>query len=239
MKLKKDGQRDAAWNIFPYPCIGQFRFLDLSIGNHALYPEILSRMKSGSQAYLDLGCCFGQDIRRLVNDGVPAEKCYGSDLKLDFMDLGYDLFLDRDRLKTKFIQGDVFDSDSDLNELDGQIDIMHTAAFFHLFGLEEQKQIARRVVKLLRPQKDSLLVGRQVGSVEGGEFPHRTNPGQTMYRHNLQTWRKMWDEIGHETGTRWDVQAETLDWQGYALVKAGESWQHEGARRLQFSVRRL
>jgi SAM-dependent methyltransferase len=231
-------QRDTAWNVFPYPCIGQFRFLDLSIGDHAVYPEIVSRLTSG-QKYLDLGCCFGQDIRRLVKDGVPAENCYGCDLRLDFMELGYDLFLDKDKLKAKFIEGDVFNPDSELRQLEGEIDILHTAAFFHMFGLEQQKQIARRVVKLLRPQKDSLLVGRQVGNVTGGEFSHRTNQSSVMYRHNIETWQHMWKEIGDETGTQWDVQARLLEWPGSPVIQTGPSWHYEGARMLQFSVRRL
>lgn len=213
--------------------------MDLSIGLHPLYQEILSRLKSGDQKYLDLGCCFGQDIRRLVADGAPAENCYGSDLKLDFMQLGYELFKDKNTLKAGFIAGDVFDQKSLTQELDGQIDIIHTAAFFHLFDLEGQKQIARRVVRLLKPLKGSLLVGRQVGNVTSGQFPHRTNPCQSMYRHNPESWKQMWKDIGEETGTQWDVQAQLLDWAGVGSETATPSWNAPGTKRIQFSVRRL
>ena len=225
--------------MFPYPCIGQFRFLDLSIGIHTLYPEILSRLTSGNQKYLDLGCCFGQDIRRLVKDGAVAENLYGADLRLDFIQLGYKLFLDSETLKSSFIEGDVFDPDSKLTDLEGQIDVLHTAAFFHLFGLEDQKKVARRVVKLLKPQKDSLLVGRQVGNIKGGEFPHRTNPSQIMYRHNAQTWQQLWNDIGHETGTEWHVHVDLFKLPDGAVARDGPSWLHEDARQMRFSVRRL
>lgn len=231
-------QREQAWQTFPYPCIGQFRFLDLSIGLHPLYPEVLQRMKSGSQIYLDLGCCFGQDIRRLVSDGAPSKNCYGSDLRLDFMSLGYNLFLDKDKLESKFIQGDVFDPDSELKTLDGNVDIIHAASFFHLFGLEEQKQVARRIVKLLKPRQGSLVLGRQVGNVQGGEFLHRTNPNRMMFRHDKETWKRMWDEVGEETGSRWDVHVDLLDWPGFVEQRPGNEWQQDGARRLQFAVRR-
>lgn len=50
---------------FPYPCIGSFRFLDLSIPQSPLYPEILDRLKSG-QKLLDVGCAVGQELRQLV-----------------------------------------------------------------------------------------------------------------------------------------------------------------------------
>lgn len=203
-------------------------------------------MTSG-QTYLDLGCCFGQDIRRLVYDGAPGGNCYGSDLRLEFMELGYDLFLDRGRLGATFIAADVFDADSGLKRLDGGVDIVHAASFFHLFGYSQQKAIAKRVVRLLRPVEGSLLVGRQVGNVTGGEFPHRTNPAQVMFRHDAETWGRMWEEVGEETGTRWEAKAELLEWPGFvAQGEEGEGqerqtplWQHEGARRLQFTVRRM
>lgn len=156
------------------------------------------------------------------------------------MHLGYKLFLDEKTLKTEFMDGDVFDPESSLKKLEGgKIDILHAAAFFHLFSLEEQKSIARRVLKILKPQKDSLLVGRQVGNVKGGNFPHRTNPGTMMFRHDTETWKQMWKEIGDEMGVKLDVQAELLDWPEVVPVTSQGEWQAEGVRRLVFSVRRL
>jgi hypothetical protein len=58
-------QRAKAFSIFPYPCIGMYRFLDLSILSTDVYPEVLRRLKGGEKL-LDLGCCFGQEIRQLV-----------------------------------------------------------------------------------------------------------------------------------------------------------------------------
>lgn len=160
-------------------------------------------MRSGDQIFLDLGCAFAQDIRRLVADGVDSSKCFGSDLRLDFMELGYELFRDKETLQSKFIEADVFDDNSSLNELNGTVDIIGASAFFHLFDWDQQKIVAHRVVKLMRPQKDSLVVGIQVGHQEPGETPGRT--GGTRYRHNLESWRRFWREVGEETGTRYEV----------------------------------
>lgn len=58
--------RDRAWELFPFPCIGMGRFLDLSILTSPNYDEIAARLKGG-QKLLDLGCCLGQEIRQLVS----------------------------------------------------------------------------------------------------------------------------------------------------------------------------
>lgn len=182
-------------------------------------------MLSGQQTYLDLGCAFAQDIRRLVADGVDSSKCYGSDLHLDFVELGYDLFKDRDTLKSRFIAADILDEKSALKELDGSIDIIGASSFFHLFDWQGQKMVALRVAKLLKPQAGSLLVGRQVGNEQAGEHKRGSGEG-SMFRHNSESWRKMWVEVGEELGMRFDVQGELLPVPGLEALM------------LHFSVRR-
>jgi cyclopropane fatty-acyl-phospholipid synthase-like methyltransferase len=43
-----------------------YRFLDLSIMQTEVYQEVVERLKGGDKL-LDLGCCFGQEIRQLVS----------------------------------------------------------------------------------------------------------------------------------------------------------------------------
>jgi len=230
------GIRDKAWKVFPYPCIGQFRFLDMPLGGFDAYPEIVERLKSGNDKYLDLGCCFGQDIRRLVADGVPDRALIGSDLQQGFLDLGYDLFKDKETLQSEFITADIFECESKLTALEGNIDIIHASSFFHLFGYEGQKKVARRVVQLLKPKKDSLLVGRQVGNVKAHEKESAASGSGNMFLQNVDSWKQMWKEIGEETGTDWDVKATLEDW---PLPGSTVSWHQEGTKRIFFSVRRL
>ncbi|KAK3111879.1 hypothetical protein LTR53_012433 [Teratosphaeriaceae sp. CCFEE 6253] len=231
--------RAKAWAIHPYPCIGMGRFLNLAIGQHQLYrSEILPRMLSGEQTYLDLGCAFAQDVRRLVADGVDSSKCYGSDLRLDFIELGYELFNDRETLQSRFIAADVFDENSALRELNGQIDIIDASSFFHLFTLAEQKQIARSVVRLMRPRKDSLVVGRQVGNATPAEFPRRDGQG-SRFRHDIDSWREMWDEVGDEAGVKF-----TVDGRMNAVASLGNKVntteaEADSAMMMEFWVRRM
>lgn len=227
--------RNRAFDVYPYPCIGLFRFLDLGIQKSPQYSEVLQRLKDG-QSFLDIGCCFGQDIRRLVADGAPSENTYGSDLRKDFIELGYDLFLDKETLKTKFIAGDVFDPDASIKQLDGKIGIIHAASFFHLFNWDEQVKIAKLFVSLLNPEAGVLVIGRQMANVEAGEYSFSD---KTRYRHNDESFKRMWKLVGDETGTNWQVDARISD--STLLTKHGSlfEWAPPGSCALSFTVRRL
>lgn len=141
---------------------------------------------------------------------------------------------------------DVFDAESPLKQLDGQISIVYAGSFFHLFDWESQKAVGLRVVRLLKAEPGSVLVGRQVGNVESGEEPRGAAPGERKrFRHDPGSWKKLWDDICRETGTRWDVHAELDDWAfGRAASsdiaqKLRDEMEESGRRRIKFVVRRL
>jgi SAM-dependent methyltransferase len=175
---------------------------------------VLKRLKSGNENLLDLGCCFGQELRKLAADGAIQEKLYGSDLRAEFFEMGYRLFRDRNTLKSKFIAADITDPNSPLSELDGKIDIIYAGSFLHLFSYAGQIEVCKRLVKLLRVKKDSLVLGRQVGNVDAGDYVQKTNKGGNMYRHNAESFIKMWHEVGEATETKWrvDCKFKLLEW---------------------------
>lgn len=181
-----------------------------------------------------MGCCFGQDLRKLAADGAPSENLYGSDLRPEFFDLGYKLFRDKATLKSKFLVGDVFDSSSPLSELDGKIDIIYAASFLHLFGYEDQIKVCNRIVKLLREKKNSVVLGRQVGNVDAGE-PLRNDRASTRWRHNEESFRKMWEEVGELTGSKWRVEVTSESWAGES-DDGSRSWNDSSMLRLRFAV---
>lgn len=238
-------QRDRAWSIWPYPCIGSFRFLDLSISLSPLYPAILDRLVRQRHTLLDLGCCFAQDVRKLVADGAPSENIYGAELRREFVDLGYELFRDRETLKSTFLVGSIFDSTPHgiFKDVEGEIDVVYAASIFHLFNWEDQLRLAERVATLLKPVPGALVLGRQRGNVDAAEYEHRTNENGTMFRHNEESFKKMWEEVGAKTGTAWEVRAwlekddDSGRWKGQ--VEDGLSMElDKGDRRLRFEVAR-
>ncbi|KAK0611622.1 hypothetical protein B0T14DRAFT_390477, partial [Immersiella caudata] len=197
--------REKAFAVYNYPCLGRWRFLDLYITTLPIYPSLLARVKAGA-VFLDAACCVGQVLRQLAYDGAPERNLKGFDLRRDFIELGYELFKDRGTFEGEFFTGDVFakggEQGKGLEGLDGKVDIVHAAAFFHLFGWEEQVELGVRLVRFFRKGgEDQVVVGRQVGREEGGVEGGR-------YLHDGGSLQRLWDVIGERTGTRWKVESE-------------------------------
>ena len=196
--------RNRAYQSHPYPCLGRFRFMDLDLSNHPRYSEILSRLKSPDEdeLFLDFGCCVGQDIRKLLLDGAPVSKIYGSDILPEFIETGYELFRDKSTFPSDHFvaPADAFDESGDnaLARFDGKVSILHISAVFHLFGLEQQRKLARRCLKLLSHKKKCLVLGGQTANINAGEYP-RGNGGM-RWRHNSESWAQLWENAAREQG---------------------------------------
>lgn len=192
---------------------------------------MLSRIKDGA-TFLDAGCCFGYVLRQLASDGAPAGNLVGSDLRQEYIDLGYELFRDRATFGARFLAGDMLAaSDLALAPLDGTVDIIHAASFFHLFSWADQVRLGARLVRFFKADAEPALVfGRQRGARETLPREGRQAEELARYDHNPATLQELWDEIGATTGTRWRVDARLED----------ESW-GEGNNRvtIKFAVYRL
>ncbi len=197
--------RNRAYKSHPYPCLGRWRFLELDLASHPLYqshilPALENKNTSAEKPdwiFLDLGCCLGQDIRKLIFDGADPSRVYGADLLPEFIDMGYELFKDEDKLPRSehFVApADVFDfsSDSELSrKYDGRVGILHSTAVFHLFNWDEQVKMARRCLQLLSPKVGrALICGGQVGNINAG-----ARRGGMRYRHNEESWKRLWEDV--------------------------------------------
>ncbi|KAH8658017.1 hypothetical protein BX600DRAFT_514542 [Xylariales sp. PMI_506] len=235
--------RDKAWDIFPYPCIGSYRFLDLSLMRLPVYPRLLETLKSGGKL-LDIGCCMAQDLRQLAFDGVPSENLYGAEIEAPFMDLGYDLFKDKDTFRAHFTQANILDTvrpptnpESTLHSLLGAMDFVHLGMVLHVFSLEEQQLALERCIELLKPEKGVMIVGQAVGHVSGTSHASRTHHDSHSFKHSDETFRQLWKAIEEKKGIKFDCRA-SLD-TGLGVADGKRGWDDPGARRLIFEVERL
>lgn len=175
-------------------------------------------------------------------DGVPSENLYGADLRLEFLELGYELFQDKGSLKAHFLECNLFEEDSEaeggkeLSKLDGKIDIIYIASFLHLFDWKEQVRAGMRMVRLMT--KDSLVFGRQLGTTKPGVYARRLDKSRTRYDHDPNSFQILWDQIGEKTSTKWKVIAELHKVKGWQR-NDGKDDDAGDTRMIQFEVHRL
>lgn len=193
--------------------------MHLWIVHHPEYENILRRLKSG-ETLLDTGCLFGQALRKLVQDGAPSENLTGVDIHPESIDLGYELFCDRDRFRGRFVAEDLLSSPpSPLDRLDGSFDIILASSYIHLYGWDDQVRICERLVRFFRPDaEDTMIVGRQLAKKNplglAAWRERQARAGVDMdrsYHHNVESFQALWDEVGRRTGSRWAVSGEIVN----------------------------
>ena len=191
------------------------RFLAFNLSRMPFYDRVVDRLRTDLSAnFLDAGCCFGQEIRSLADHGIPGKQLFGCDLEQVFIDLGYRLFRDKDRLEATFATGDLTAEDTKfagsqlMQIMSGKIDIIFASSLFHLWDYDTQVRAAIRLVQLCRDKSDVMITGRQMGSRLGGHYQmHGVKDGFLHYRHNVETLKGFWRDIEAATQTRWKFEA--------------------------------
>ncbi|KAH9178599.1 hypothetical protein EDB89DRAFT_2111542 [Lactarius sanguifluus] len=162
----------------------------------------LGREREGA-IFLDIGCCFGTDVRKAIADGFPSRNVMTSDLHQGFWDLGHRLFKTTpDTFPVTFVPGDVFDPErtpehhlgtlKSLNPLRGHVSAISALSFFHLFPGDAQLRLARALAGLLSPEPGSMIFGKHIGLPESG---HREDlsPRVRLFCHTPRSWSGLWD----------------------------------------------
>lgn len=143
---------------------------------------------------------------------MPAKQLYGFDLEPAFIDMGYELFRDRDRLHANMLSGDILaDQNSpeggSLTALEGSMDIVHAASLLHSWDWDDMVTATKRLVSLTRKQPGSMIIGNQMGSLDAGQYPMPTGKGFN-YRNNVESMERFWRQIGEEIASSWDVESD-------------------------------
>lgn len=192
-------------------------------------------MQAGA-TFLDIGCCLGHDIRKLVFDGAPAENLVGVELRKGFIDLGYDLFRDRDTLRAKLLQGDAT-SDGSVDpwpQLEGKFDVVNLGLILHVFPWEGQVALLERGIENLKQgQLGTSLIGLACGAIDDGTVLEWAGG---IPAHNEETFRRLVEEVEARTGTKWkvDVRLDTA----ISTWIPKHRWLDPRARRVVFELTR-
>jgi len=234
--------RNAAWQVHPYPCLGQFRFLELNLSHRGLYPRLLNELKTQPDSrFLDIGCCLGQDLRKLVYDGAPPERVAGAELNGAFIELGYELFKDKESLagKTPIVSANILQDPSSpsspLLSLVGTFSTVQLGMLLHLFTWEQQAVAFRHTLALLRGQPGDRIFGQATGHLDG--TPTASVGARATFKHNSASFTKLVAEFGRATGTSWRIVTADLD-NGLSVFDGKRTWDDSRTRRLVFEIER-
>jgi hypothetical protein len=78
-----------------------------------------------------------------------------------------------------------------------------------------------------------MIAARQLGNIHGGSYPMTDVAAGVNYRHNVETIKGFWYDVGQATGTRWSVEAELYIGEELAKVKQA-AWANDNDRMLWF-----
>ncbi|PQE20891.1 methyltransferase domain-containing protein [Rutstroemia sp. NJR-2017a BBW] len=225
--------RDKAWKIRSHMCTGQGIFLIPSMPGHPQHSTILSRLKNGA-TLVDVGTFIGQDLRQLVVDGAPSNNMYAVDI-VNHWDTGYEMYRDRDNFHAHYIECDILKPNPALKELNGKMDIIWITHVLHQWTWEGQVLAAKTLVDLSRV--GTIVAGYQVGAIVAMFAPRTELMKGDSFLHDPESFARMWDEVGAETGSKWKTtgKLKTTDDMGWTP----EDLPTKGRRILEFTAERV
>jgi len=229
-------QRKKAWAIRSYPCTGIGLFLVPNINRLPNYSEIIQQLQNGA-VLMDVGSFVGQDLRRLVFDGAPAKNLRALDL-VSHWDVGYDLFRDKGRFSVEYAQADILDkNNSTVSRWAGSIDIISINHVLHQWVWDDQIIACKRLADVLAPNPGSRVVGCQIGNARPFVWSMKGH-NSPQFRHTPESFAKLWDQVGEETGTTWKTQAWLRTWKEMGWHQEDLQWLDEHDRVIDFVVTR-
>ncbi|OJJ98940.1 hypothetical protein ASPACDRAFT_44569 [Aspergillus aculeatus ATCC 16872] len=101
--------------------------------------------------------------------------------------------------------------------VNGKLEVVLTNSVLHLWDYGTQVKVAARLVRLCKEKPGVMIAGRQMGARLAGHYALKGFKDDPMhYRHNVESIKGFWYDVGQVTGTRWRVEAE-MYW--------GEEWE--------------
>jgi SAM-dependent methyltransferase len=148
------------------------------IRSHFFYNRMLQR----TGPFLDYGCGTGDNIRQLLRDGFSREQITGFDLTWESINLGFDLYRDRDAIRALFVVNNTFPFGGE------SFDTIYSGSVIHVISDEvELCEYLNNVWRALRP--GGILFGSTLGLEDGdtcapdNQGPPRVMPRADLIRH--------------------------------------------------------
>ena len=177
---KANNFRDRALKVFEYRCIKYSMFILPRLNKTAKFiTEIRPKLLSSKQAsILDIGCCFGTDLRYCLYSGCNKTQILGVDISKEFINLGFEFYGDKHELNDRFFTMDIFHENGKrfinhaikLNDNE-KFDVIYIGSVYHLLSKEQCKSLTQIASSLIK-ESDGIIFGGTVGvESKPGNYP--------------------------------------------------------------------
>ncbi|QYZ80156.1 class I SAM-dependent methyltransferase [Methanofollis formosanus] len=157
----------------PYPYI-VLRVGEPRITRHFFYSEAVKHRGE----FLDYGCGTGDAVRHLLRDGYPREMVRGFDLTWQSIDLGMDLYADREEVRDLFLVDDRFPFRSE------RFETVYSGSVFHVIEDEDEfREYLMCAHDALKP--GGIFFGSTLGLRDGVGARSRAGPPRLMTRDEM------------------------------------------------------
>ena len=222
-----------------YRCIQSLSFLKPKVQNLEAYSKLLDVYREqGKVKVMDLGCCFGQETRKLIVDGIPPEMIWAVDVIDGYWTAGKELFNDQEDSKHRIEHVHTVFADPCAADVDGDISRVLTADFdcvilmyvFHVLSLHQSEMLVQRMNLMLR--KGGLVMGTCVGSTKAQEWQLTPDGKSARFLHSIGSLSELFMRCGFE-----DVVVKERDWEE-GLGGPDSRWpEEEGVHRQRLEFR--
>lgn len=159
-----------------YRCIEHLMFLRPRLSRHFGYETLLKKLKEAGATVMDMGTCFGQEVRNLILEGVDQKSITVSDIHDGYWNAGREFFMDNLAHASTRLDGitTVFDDfaqafplpEGSTNKLVDAFQLHFNAVIcqmvFHVLSKEQTENLTKRLSRMLK--SGGLLIGSCVGS---------------------------------------------------------------------------
>ena len=202
--------RSVKARLHTYRCVESMAFLIPKVQMFEGYDRLLGLYRDKQVVKVaDIGCCFGQDVRRLLVDGIPPSMIWAIDVVDGYWSAGLELYQDIgpdksekadvhriDLVHTLFCDLTATDIPSEVSStvLTRDFDCLILKNVFHVLSLEQGDRLMARMAQMLHA--GGFIMGICVGAREAKNWALTPDGTQLRYLHSISTLSELFRRHG-------------------------------------------
>jgi len=204
---KAEDIQSRALKVVDYLCIKRGAFIESRMSYNTEYYKVIENIKE--KKCVDIGCCMGTDLRKLIIDGAQPSNVIGVDQHREFWDLGMELYEDNKKentpLNDRFVNLSVLDDSFPVNLKNfatkkissfDSFDVVYLGSVLHLFAEANVEKCLANILKVLK--SGGQLFGQTVGNETPTEAKSMRESGGLRYLHSPGSLKQLMERLGYE-----------------------------------------